>query len=134
MICVLLSSVVQSKIVLFLHSTQSKKPYKNTPQSKSLQIKPRLGQWCTIITPQARITEVQQDTQDKWQGIIPLKQVGEFALKKLGWYLNFRAWLIKNILFEKKMKKLWNKQHFMENETRGYAACLKMKQEVTQHA
>ena len=44
-ICVLLSSVVQSRIVLFLRSTQSKKSYKNIPQSKSLQIKPRLGQW-----------------------------------------------------------------------------------------
>jgi hypothetical protein len=30
---------------------------------------------------------------------------------------------MKNVLFEQKKKKLWNKQHFVEN--RDYAACLK---------
>ena len=125
MICALLSSAVQSRIVLSLHSAQSKKSYKNIPQSKLLQIKATLGQWCTTIVPQAKVTEVQPDTQEKWQGTMPLKQVAESAFKNLGWYLNFRAWLIKHILFEKKMIKLWNKKMFHGKWNRGYAACLK---------
>jgi hypothetical protein len=35
---------------------------------------------------------------------------------ELGWYLNFRAWFIKNVLFEQKKVKLLNKQHFVENK------------------
>lgn len=32
-------------------------------------------------------------------------------------YLNFRAWFMKNILFEDKKIKLWNTQQFKENKT-----------------
>jgi hypothetical protein len=51
-----------------------------------------------------------------------INSAGAFAFfcltfKQLGWYLNFYALFIKNILFEQKKKKikLWNKQHFKGN-------------------
>ena len=118
-ICVPLSSAVQSRIVLALHSTQSKKKsYKNIPQSKSLEIKATLGQWCATVVPQAKVNEVQLDTQDKWEGTMPLKKVVEFAFKKLVWFLNFRAWLItKTYYLKRKWLKLWNKKRFIENES-----------------
>jgi hypothetical protein len=38
------------------------------------------------------------------------------TFKRLGWYLNFCTWIMKNILFEQKQTKLWNKRHFVENQ------------------
>jgi hypothetical protein len=42
----------------------------------------------------------------------------------LEWVLKFSTWFLKNVLFEQKKVKLWNKQHFLENKT-NYAACIK---------
>jgi hypothetical protein len=38
--------------------------------------------------------------------------------------LNFSTWVMKNILFEQKMVKEWNKCHSVEHES-GYAVCFK---------
>ena len=34
-----------------------------------------------------------------------------------GGYLNFSSWFMKNVLFEPKKIKLWNKHYFVENKT-----------------
>jgi hypothetical protein len=46
------------------------------------------------------------------------------TFKRPGWYVNFSAWFMINILFEQKKIKLWNKWHFVQNK-RDYAAYLK---------
>ena len=37
------------------------------------------------------------------------------TFKQLGWYLDCHALFMKNILFEQKKIKLWNKQHYIGN-------------------
>jgi hypothetical protein len=39
------------------------------------------------------------------------------TFKRMGWYLNFSAQFMKNLLFEQKNMKLWNKWYFAENKT-----------------
>jgi hypothetical protein len=42
------------------------------------------------------------------------------------WYLNFSRWFVKNVsISEKKMIKLCNESHFVENKT-DHAACLEV--------
>jgi hypothetical protein len=42
------------------------------------------------------------------------------------WYLNFKAWFMKNVLFEQQKIKLRNKQHFVKNKTEIMQHALKM--------
>jgi hypothetical protein len=41
------------------------------------------------------------------------------------YYISFSAWFIKNLLFEHKRIRLWNKRHFVDTWNTNYAACLK---------
>jgi hypothetical protein len=54
-----------------------------------------------------------------WVSILVLFVPTHLALtfKRPGWYLYFHAWFMKNMRFEKKKIKLWNKLHFVENKT-----------------
>jgi len=49
-----------------------------------------------------------------------------FNFIQQSWYLNFSVRFMKNILFEQKKRKLWNKWHFVENETEIMDHDLKM--------
>jgi len=55
---------------------------------------------------------------------MPVEQfnVCSLTFKWMGWYLNFSAQFMKNVLFEQKNIKLWNKRHFVEKKT-GNTAC-----------
>ena len=46
------------------------------------------------------------------------------TLQGPGWYLNFSAWPMNDVLFGQDKIELWNKRHFVENKTH-YAACPK---------
>jgi hypothetical protein len=48
------------------------------------------------------------------------------TFKQPGWYLNCSLWFMKNVLFEQKKIKLWNKQHLVGNETEIMQHVLKM--------
>jgi hypothetical protein len=49
-------------------------------------------------------------------GLISLS--GSHNLKWPNWCLNFRAWIMKKVLFKQKKIHLWHKRHFVENERR----------------
>jgi hypothetical protein len=55
-----------------------------------------------------------------------LPDYGCLTFKQLGWYLNISTWLMKNVLFEQKKVKLWNKQYFVENKREMMQHVLKM--------
>lgn len=55
--------------------------------------------------------------------ILCLRQWG--PLSDWGGYLKFGAEFQKNVLFEQKGMKLWNKRHFLGSKT-NYAECLNM--------
>jgi hypothetical protein len=52
----------------------------------------------------------------------------KFCLEHVTWKLYFSEWFMKNILFEQRRIKLWNKCHFIENKTEIKRHALKMQQ------
>jgi hypothetical protein len=75
---------------------------------------------CVTAKPQKLIPHI--DTDHEYAGQVSAMHcytldVRVLTLNQPGCHLNFSTWIMKNVSFELKRIKLWNKLHFEENET-----------------